>query len=90
MAFLPTAFECMKSIWPFIEISDRPFLRNTVDMVHPIPGLKRDYFATEEDLQSVVVEFFTEQDAKWYSTGIHKLILRYNNCLDEQGDYVEK
>ncbi len=44
----------------------------------------------EEDLQSVVAEFFTKQDAEWYSTGIHKLILRYNKCTDEQDDYVEK
>ncbi len=29
--FLPNVFECMKSVWPFIKISDWPFLRNTVD-----------------------------------------------------------
>ncbi len=62
--------------------------------VHFIPGLKRDlgsrHFAVEEDLQSVVTEFFTKQDAERYSTDIHKLIPRYNNCLDEQGDYVEE
>ncbi len=44
----------------------------------------------EEDLQSMVAEFFTKQDAEWYSTGIHKLISHYNKSLDEQGDYVEK
>ncbi len=66
----------------------------TNDMVHLIPSLKRDiggrHFATEEDLLNEVAEFFAKQDAKWYSTGIHKLILCYNNCLHEQGDYVEK
>ncbi len=44
----------------------------------------------EEELQSVVAKFFLKQEAKWYSAGIHKLISRYNKCLDEQGDYVEK
>ncbi len=44
----------------------------------------------EVDLQSVVAEFFAKQDAEWYSTGIRKLVLHYNNCQDEQGDYVEK
>ncbi len=37
-----------------------------------------------------VAEFFAKQDTEWYSAGIHKLILCYNKCLDEQGDYVGK
>ncbi len=44
----------------------------------------------EEDLQSVVAEFFAKQDAKWYSTDIYKLISCYNKCLDEQGDYIDR
>ncbi len=63
-------------------------------MVHLIPGLKCDlgsqHLAMEDDLQSAVAEFLAEQDAGWYSTGICKLILRHNNGLDEQRDYVEK
>ncbi len=61
---------------------------------HLIPSLKHDlggqHFAMEEDLWSVVTEIFTKQDAEWYSTGIHKLILHHSKCLDEQGDSVEK
>ncbi len=30
--FLPNAFECMKSVWPYIKISDWLILRNTVDI----------------------------------------------------------
>ncbi len=63
-------------------------------MVHYIPGLKRDlggrHFTMEEDPQSAVAQFFLKQDVEWYSAGIHKLISRYDKCLDEQGDYVEK
>ncbi len=44
----------------------------------------------EEDLWSMIVEFFAKQDAEWYSTGIHKLFLRCNKGFDEQGYYVEK
>ncbi len=36
------------------------------------------------------VEFFAKQNAESYSAGIHKLIPRYDNSLNEQGDYVEK
>ncbi len=61
---------------------------------HLISVLKCDLgsqnFATEEDPQSVITKFFAKQNAEWYSTGIHKLILRYNKCLDERGGYVEK
>ncbi len=60
---------------------------------HLIPSLKCDsggrHFATEDDLQSVVAKFLAKQDAEWYSAGIYKLILRYDKCLNEQGDYVE-
>ncbi len=65
-------------------------------MVRLIPGLKCDlggrHFAIEENLQSVVAKFFAKQDtdAEWGSAGIHKLISRYNKCLDKHGDYVEK
>ncbi len=59
-----------------------------------IPSRKHDFggrhFAMEEDLQSVVAKFFAKQYAEWYSAYIHKLISRYNKCLNEQGDYVEK
>ncbi len=61
---------------------------------HLIPSQKRDlggrHFAMEEDLQCVVVEFFVKQDTEWYCVGIYKLISRYNKCLDERSDYVEK
>ncbi len=43
----------------------------------------------EEYLQRAVAEIFAKQEAEWYSAGIHKLILRYNKCLDEQGNYVQ-
>ncbi len=63
-------------------------------MVHFIPGLKCDlgggHFAMEEDLQSSVTEFLAKQDTEWYSIGINKLIWRYNNYFDEQGDYAKK
>ncbi len=63
-------------------------------MVQVRAGLKHDlggrHFAMEEDLESAVAEFFAKYDTKWYNTGIHKLILRYNKCLNEQGDYAEQ
>ncbi len=58
------------------------------------PNLKYDlagwHFAVEEDLQSVIAEFFAKQDAAWYSANIRKLISCYSNCFSDYGDYVEK
>ncbi len=69
------------------------YLPDVVPSDHLIPGLKCDlgsqHFAMEEDLQSAVTEF-AKQDTEWYNTGIYKLILRYNKCLNEQVDYVKK
>ncbi len=44
----------------------------------------------EENLQSMIAEFFVKLDTKWYSTGIHKLISHYNECLHEQGGIIGK
>ncbi len=55
---------------------------------HVIQGqqcnLASRYFAMEEDLQSMAAVFFAKLDAEWYTTGIYKLILCYNKCVDEQ------
>ena len=31
-----------------------------------------------------------QQEADFFETGIHKLVTRYNKCLDSAGDYLEK
>ncbi len=31
-SFLPNEFECIQTVWPFIKMSDWPFLRNNIDM----------------------------------------------------------
>ncbi len=64
-------------------------VKTDICVIALIPSLKCDlggghHFATVEDQQNMVVEFFTKQDAGWYSAGIHNLILRYYKCLDKQ------
>ncbi len=49
--FLPNAFEGMKAVWPFIKISDRPFLRNAVDMRSPT-------FFQESNVEPLLFELF--------------------------------
>ena len=56
------------------------------------------YEQCPEVSRTVVYEIVTEhlqyrknsQAAFWYEEGISKLVSRYDNCLNVQGDYVEK
>ncbi len=69
-------------------------VRLVTDRLSPYPWPKRDlgsrHFAMKENLRSAVIKFLAKPNTEWYGAGIHKLILRYNKCFDEQGDYVEK
>ena len=47
-------------------------------------------FANDEDLKDAVVTWLNSQAATLYSKGIHKLVPRYDKCLNVKGDYVEK
>ena len=43
-----------------------------------------------DEMQEVVMTWFKGQAADFYDSGIQKLVLRLNKCLDNAGDYVEK
>ena len=40
--------------------------------------------------QYVVVTWLNNQAPTWYEENIHKLVPRYDKCLNVKGDYVEK
>jgi hypothetical protein len=44
----------------------------------------------DEDLHHAVLDWLNSQAVVWYEEGISKLVLRYDRCLNAQGDYVEK
>lgn len=47
-------------------------------------------FEDDEDLQDAVTDCLNRQAATWYEEGILKLVSRYDQCLNVQGDDVEK
>ena len=47
-------------------------------------------FDDDDEVQEEVMTWFTGQAADFYDSGIQKLVLRLNKCLDNAGDYVEK
>ena len=44
----------------------------------------------DDEVQEEVMTLFRGQAADFYDSGIPKLVLRLNECLDNAGDYVEK
>ncbi|GFX55296.1 histone-lysine N-methyltransferase SETMAR [Trichonephila clavipes] len=48
------------------------------------------HFADDEELKNAVSHWFKSQAAFFYAEGIGKLVQRYDKCLNNGGDYVEK
>jgi hypothetical protein len=56
--------------------------------------LKKDLagkkFDDDDEMQEEVLTWFKGQAADFYDSGIQKLVPRFNKCLDNAGNYVEK
>jgi histone-lysine N-methyltransferase SETMAR len=44
----------------------------------------------DDDLNDAVQKWLTSQVAAFYEEGIQELVLRYDKCLNNGGEYVEK
>ncbi|GFO25927.1 transposase [Plakobranchus ocellatus] len=47
-------------------------------------------FEREDDLISVLTNWFDNLDVDFFRVGINSLLLRWQKCIDLHGDYVEK
>ncbi|GBM79213.1 Histone-lysine N-methyltransferase SETMAR [Araneus ventricosus] len=52
--------------------------------------LGEQHFADDEELKNAVTHWLKSQAAALYAEGIGKLVKRYDKCLKNGGDYVEK
>jgi len=61
---------------------------------HPFLHLKKflgsKRFDDDHDLKAAVQKWLTSQVAAFYEEGIQKLVPRYDKCLNNGGEYVEK
>jgi len=48
------------------------------------------WFDDDDDLKDALQKWLTSQAAAFYEEGIQKLVPRYDKCLDNGGEYVEK
>ncbi len=54
LAFLPTEFECVQTVWFFIKMSDWPFLRKTIDMLIDARTLGRLHSLLDDDRTKII------------------------------------
>jgi histone-lysine N-methyltransferase SETMAR len=47
-------------------------------------------FNNDEDVKRAVQKWLSSQVATFYDEGIQKLVSRYDKCLNNDGNYVEK
>jgi len=47
-------------------------------------------FDDDDDLKDAVQKWLTSQVAAFYEEGTQKLVPRYDTCLNNGGEYVEK
>ncbi|GBM90647.1 Histone-lysine N-methyltransferase SETMAR [Araneus ventricosus] len=61
---------------------------------HLFTAMKRwlggQHFADDEELKNAVTHWLKSQTAAFYAEGVGKLVKRYDKCLNNGGDYVEK
>jgi len=47
-------------------------------------------FASDTEVQSVIRQWLGQQPTSFFESGIQKLVDRWDKCLNELGQYVEK
>jgi len=66
----------------------RDYRRFTISDLSLSLGGKRFY--DDNDLKDTVHKWLTSQAAAFFDEGIQKLVPRYDKCLNNGGEYVEK
>ena len=53
-------------------------------------ALRGRRFSTDEEAQRAVHEWLREQSKSFFFNGIHKFVDRWTECIENEGDYIEK
>jgi hypothetical protein len=58
------------------------------------PHLKRDLkgtlFSSDDEVKQAVTSWIKERNPEFFIDDMHKLVLRWEKCIERQGYYVEK
>ena len=79
--------------WEFLEHPpyNPDLARSDFHLFSPLKKfLARQRFTCVDEVKAAVRQWFRSQTADFYCSGITKLVLRWDKCLNRHGDYVEK
>ena len=61
---------------------------------HFFPHLKRDlkwtHFTSDDEVKQAVTSWIKQRTPEFFIGGMRQLVLRWEKCIEGQGDYVEK
>ena len=61
---------------------------------HFFRHLKRDlkwtHFTSDDEVKQAVMSWIKQRTPEFFIDGMRKLVLRWEKCIERQGDYVEK
>ena len=61
---------------------------------HSFPHLKRDlkgtHFTSDDKVKQVAASWIKQRTPEFFIDSTRKLVLRWEKCIERQGDYVEK
>jgi len=85
------ALEIMK----FEVLSHLPYSPDLVPSdFHFFPHLKGDlkgtHFTSDDEMKQAVMLWIKQRTPEFFIDGIRRLVLRWEKCIERQGDYVEK
>jgi hypothetical protein len=53
-------------------------------------GISRGHFTSDDEVKQAVTSWIKQRTPEFFIDGMHKLVLRWEECIERQGDYVEK
>ena len=61
---------------------------------HFFPHLKRDlkgtHFISDDEVKQAVTSWIKQRTPEFFIDGMRELVLRWEKCIERQGDYIEK
>jgi len=52
--------------------------------------LKGTHFTSDDEVKQAVTSWIKQRTLEFFTDGMRKLVLRWEKCIERQGDYVEK
>jgi len=53
-------------------------------------GLKGTHFTSDDEVKQAVMSWIKQRTPEFFIDGMRKLVLRWEKCIEQQGDYVKK